>query len=139
MAIKQDGNQIIAITKNGEEIILKPLKNYEGEILADTNGNVILGSGEKYFIKDGQIISSPDQSIAKGDLIIPTKIKKVQFTPYDPFYKTVNEGEISGNMPSVNWGYKTKNMSRTRRKIFPIGDGDAKAPAIKKKRKKSKK
>ena len=36
-------------------------------------------------------------------------------------------------------GYRRKNLSKTKYKMFPKGDGDAKPPIIKKKRRKFKK
>ena len=137
--IKKDGNLIFAIMNNGEEITLRPIRNKDGEILTDTNGNIILGIGQRYFIdKEGQIVISDDLSLAKGDQVVPAKSKKIKINPNETFYKNINEGGNFG-MTSTYWGKKTKNLSKSRRGIFAKGYGDAKAPITKKKRKKSKK
>ena len=172
-----EGNRIIVITKDGEQLVLKPLKNFEGEILSDDKGNVILGAGSNYYYdKNGDLIISSDKTLTEGDKVIPVKLKEVKFNPNDTLFKTKfkisyiqdldNNNPNSNNFKNDNFmgsngdmnnqgrfgyysvgiggggnstGYRRKNLSKNKYKMFPKGDGDAKPPIIKKKRRKFKK
>ena len=164
---KVQGNKVLAITKGGESFTLNVLRNYEGEILTDENGNIILGRGNIYFIdKNGDLIVIEDKKLLEGDTSCPVKIKKVKFNPFSSMFSTFNSNFNSDkNIPQLNqYGgnynseglrntfynsgksnnmgasqYKRRNLSKTRFKVFPKGDGDAKPPIIKKRKRKIKK
>ena len=162
---KVQGNKVLAITKGGESFTLNVLRNYEGEILTDEDGNIILGRGNIFYIdKNGNLIVIKDKKLLEGDTSCPVKIKKVKFNPYASVFSSTfnsnfnsdkNLNQYAGNYNSEglkntfyysgksnNLGatqYKRRNFSKTRLKVFPKGDGDAKPPIIKKRKRKIKK
>ena len=161
---KKDGDIIYVITKKGENIVLHPIKNYEGEFLSDENGNIILGKGNVIFLENGKLVVSSDKSIINGDKAIPTKIKKIKFSnlnPYASVYNsTFNSGDFNNDNNQNQYGTNQneglkysyyyqgnnglsvsqfKKKTKNRFKSFPVGNGDARPPTIKKKRRKFKK
>ena len=153
--VSVEGDNIKIKKKDGKSLKLSMLRNMEGGVLTDQNGNPIIGEGNLYFIKDGKIITSPDsKDRVEGDLTIPVSIQKAKF---DPTSSVINNyGNIKPNENNndprnpqqfvyysmIGGGgsneYKRRNITKKLRMI-PKGDGDAKAPIPKKKRKKSKK
>ena len=157
-----EGGKLIVITKDGEKIKLDVLKSYEGEILTDENGNAILGNNHKYFIdKTGEIIVSSDRGLIGEEKTLPVKVKAVKFDPYSSHLTFRTTGEFNpsnGNIPNepiknnYNFGtstigfggggtsdYKKKYVNKTKLRIFPQGEGNAKPPLIKKRKRKFKK
>ena len=161
-----EGNKILVLTKGGETIALNILKNYEGEILADEKGNIILGRDNKYFIeKNGELVVSTDKKLLDGDKSVPAKVKKVKLNPsifYSTFKSNGDNFDSNNNNPFINsYGinnfingeglknsynnngmtksqYRRKYNSKNRFKMFPKGDGDAKPPILKKKKRRFK-
>ena len=155
-----EGNKVLVITKGGENVALNVLKNYEGEIIADENGNAILGRDNiYYFDKNGELVVSTDKKLLEGDKVVPAKVKKVKFNPSlfsgtfnsngdnnfissIPLTKSFGMNNIRGNSNGDNYGLGTSQMRRRNKgrwKMFPKGDGDAKPPVIKKKKRKIRK
>lgn len=156
-----EGNKVLVVTKGGENVALNVLRNYEGEILADENGNAILGRDNIYFFdKNGGLVVSTDKKLLEGDKAVPAKVKKVKFNPSVlsgtfnsngdnnlfnsiPLTKSFGMNNIRGNTYGDNYELGTSQMRRKhnkgRWKMFPKGDGDAKPPIIKKKKRKIKK
>ena len=151
-----EGNKVLVVTKGGENVALNVLKNYEGEILADENGNAILGRDNIYFFdKNGEVVVSTDKKLLEGDKAVPAKVKKVKFNPSlfsgtfnsngdnnfvnsIPLTKSFGMNNIRGNTNGDNYELGTSQMRRRhnkgRWKMFPKGDGDAKPPIIKKRK-----
>ena len=163
LEVKSEGDQTIVKKKDGKIEKLEILKNIEGEIIGDEFGNPLLGKDNIYYIdKNG----SPIVFLRKieDDKVVPVLIKKI---PYDPFSVTTNTiyGFNSANdLPNVNkifgsnitgvsnfqnYGYQTvgigagyngtkkRTVYKNKTRILYRGDGDAKAPIRKKRRKKS--
>ena len=148
---KIKGDKISVITKGGEDIVLDYLKNNEGDFLTNENGYPILGKGNNYFFdKNEEIIISSDKNILKEDKSIPVKSQKanksilfVTFKSNGEFdtMKTTQQFDINTMGPggAGTTGYRKKYLTKTRFKQFPKGDGDAKPPIIRKKKRKFKK
>ena len=152
-----EGDNIKVKKKDGKSLKLSMLRNLEGGVLTDDNGNPLMGEGNLYFVKDGKIITLPDsKQFVEGDLTIPVSMQKAKF---DPTSSVINNIKYSYIIPNENnndprnpqqfayysmYGgagtgeYKRRNITKKLRMI-PKGDGDAKSPIPRKKRKKSKK
>jgi hypothetical protein len=152
-----EGDNIKVKKKDGKSLKLSMLRNLEGGVLTDDNGNPLMGEGNIYFVKDGKIITLPDsKQFVEGDLTIPVSMQKAKF---DPTSSVINNIKYSYIIPNENnndprnpqqfayysmYGgagtgeYKRRNITKKLRMI-PKGDGDAKSPIPRKKRKKSKK
>ena len=144
----QKGNQIFVRTKGGSEIKLNILRGKEGEPLCN-NGFALMGKGNKFFYdKNGNIILYPDNEFIKGDKVINVRVvennnknnlkefcvNKNNFGNEDGEYGI---GEGTGNI-GMGTGEFKKSKMKSKWYMFPKGDGSAKAPIIRK-RKKNKK
>ena len=157
-----DGNNILVITKGGESVVPNVLKNYEGEILGDKNGNAIMGRGNIYYYENnGELVISTNKKLLEGDKVVPVIVKRVKFNPSImsgtlnsngdnnfansiPLTNSYGINQIRGNINGDNSGLGTSQMRRrhlnkNRMKMFPKGDGDAKPPIIKKRKRKIRK
>ena len=156
--IKSEGLETTVKTKDGKTEKLEVLKNEEGEFLVDEHGNPLLGKDYIYYVdKNGKPIVLLNKNIIDGDKVIPVLVKKVPFDPYKTLFNTTirtnNDFNSANNLPNVNniFGYitvglggtgyselkKSRGTSKNRTRLIPKGDGDAKAPIKKKRRKKS--
>ena len=137
----QKGNQIFIRTKTGSDIKLNILRSKEGEPLT-YKGYPLMGNEQKFFYdKDGNIIVYPDNEFIKGDKAVEVGIQN----PYDKnnlvefcinknnfdLFGTDNREEFRG---SGNGGFK-KSKKKNKWYMFPKGDGGAKAPIFRKKKK----
>ena len=137
----QKGNQIFIRTKTGSDIKLNILRSKEGEPLT-YKGYPLMGNDQKFFYdKDGNIIVYPDNEFIKGDKAVEVGIQN----PYDKnnlvefcinknnfdLFGTDNREEFRG---SGNGGFK-KSKKKNKWYMFPKGDGGAKAPIFRKKKK----
>ena len=161
--VNLEGDQTIVKTKDGRTIKLEILRNIEGEIIGDEYGNPLLGKDNIYFIDRN---GNPIVLLRKmeGDRVVPVIVKKI---PYDPFslttqtlygFNSANDlpnvhrtfgSNITGVSNNKNFGYETvglgtgyselkkRTVSKNRTRLLNRGDGDAKAPIKKKRRKKS--
>jgi hypothetical protein len=157
--VKREGDQTIIKTKDGRTEKLEELRNEEGELLGDEFGNPLLGKDYIYYIdKKGNPIVLLHKSIIQGDKVVPVLVKKVPYDPFNITTKTVgfnsandllNANKIFGSTVST-YGYQTvgiggagyselkrKTGSKNKTKLLQRGDGDAKAPIRKKRRKKT--
>ena len=137
----QKGNQIFIRTKTGSDIKLNILRSKEGEPLT-YKGYPLMGNDQKFFYdKDGNIIVYPDNEFIKGDKAVEVgfqnpndKNNLVEFcinkNNFDLF-GTDNREEFRG---SGNGGFK-KSKKKNKWYMFPKGDGGAKAPIFRKKKK----
>ena len=137
----QKGNQIFIRTKTGSDIKLNILRSKEGEPLT-YKGYPLMGNDQKFFYdKDGNIIVYPDNEFIKGDKAVEVGIQNpndknnlVEFcinkNNFDLF-GTDNREEFRG---SGNGGFK-KSKKKNKWYMFPKGDGGAKAPIFRKKKK----
>ncbi len=137
----QKGNQIFIKTKSGSDIKLSILRSKEGEPLT-YKGYPLMGNDQKFFYdKNGNIIVYPDNEFIKGDKAVEVGIQNpndknnlVEFcinkNNFDLF-GTDNREEFRG---SRNGGFK-KSKKKNKWYMFPKGDGGAKAPIIRKKKK----
>ena len=137
----QKGNQIFIKTKSGSDIKLSILRSKEGEPLT-YKGYPLMGNDQKFFYdKNGNIIVYPDNEFIKGDKAVEVGIQNpndknnlVEFcinkNNFDLF-GTDNREEFRG---SGNGGFK-KSKKKNKWYMFPKGDGGAKAPIIRKKKK----
>ena len=137
----QKGNQIFIRTKTGSDIKLNILRSKEGEPLT-YKGYPLMGNDQKFFYdKDGNIIVYPDNEFIKGDKAVEVGIHNpndinnlVEFcinkNNFDLF-GTDNREEFRG---SGNGGFK-KGKKKNKWYMFPKGDGGAKAPIFRKKKK----
>ena len=132
----QVGNQIFIRTKSGSDIKLDILRAKEGEPLC-YNGFPLMGKGNKFFYdKDGNVIVYPDNEFIKGDKAINVKIfdnKNVKNFGINKNNFEIGEG-TGYSMGST--GELKKNKMKNKWYMFPKGFGGAKAPLIKKKKKK---
>ena len=132
----QVGNQIFIRTKSGSDIKLDILRAKEGEPLC-YNGFPLMGKGNKFFYdKDGNVIVYPDNEFIKGDKAINIKIfdnKNVKNFGINKNNFEIGEG-TGYSMGST--GELKKNKMKNKWYMFPKGFGGAKAPLIKKKKKK---
>ena len=141
-----EGDDLKIKKKDGKSLKLSVLRNIEGDLITDQNGNIILGKGNTYFTKDGKIITYPDSQIyLEGDKAIPASVQKAKFDPTSSVINYINSGNINPNENSndpknpqqfyyysmLGGGgtseYKRRNLTKKLR-IIPKGDGDAKAP-----------
>jgi hypothetical protein len=132
-------NRTYAKTKSGNQIKLSVMHNNEGYPLA-FRGYPILGSDNKIFINKGNPVIYPNEDYIKDNKGIPIKIQGLKDgnNPFDELkssylYATVG---IGGGGTSSNDLKKTRIKKK---RVFPPGSGDAKAPVPKKKKKKIKK
>ena len=166
LEVKREGNQVIVKTKDGKTEKLEVLRNQEGDVLGDEFGNPLLGKEYKYYIDPkGNLIVYLNKSTMEGDNIIPVSIKKIPYDPFGSTVKTIIGFNSANDLPNINriygsnissvtnnqnYGYRTvgfggvdknefkrKAVSKNKTKTAHRGDGDAKAPIIKKRRKKS--
>jgi hypothetical protein len=166
LEVKREGNQVIVKTKDGKTEKLEVLRNQEGDVLGDEFGNPLLGKEYKYYIDPkGNLIVYLNKSTMEGDNIIPVSIKKIPYDPFGSTVKTIIGFNSANDLPNINriygsnissvtnnqnYGYRTvgfggvdknefkrKTVSKNKTKTLHRGDGDAKAPIIKKRRKKS--
>ena len=133
----QKGNQIFVRTKTGSDIKLNILRGKEGEPLC-YKGYPLMGTGNKFFYdKDGNVIAYPDNEFIKGDKAIDVRIldnKNIKDFGVSNNFE-INEG-TGNSMGSIGEMKKIKMKSKWY--MFPKGNGSAKAPVIKKKKKKNK-
>ena len=133
----QKGNQIFIRTKTGSDIKLNILRGKEGEPLC-YKGYPLMGTSNKFFYdKDGNVIAYPDNEFIKGDKAIDVRIldnKNIKDFGVSNNFE-INEG-TGNSMGSIGEVKKIKMKSKWY--MFPKGNGSAKAPVIKKKKKKNK-
>ena len=139
----QKNNQIFIKSKSGSDIKLNILRSKEEEPLT-YKGYPLMGNENKFFYdKDGNIIVYPDNEFIKGDKAIQVGIQdnKNNFIEFCinknnfDLFGTDNREEFRG---SGNGGFKaTKNKRKWY--MFPKGNGGAKAPSFKKKKKRKNK
>ena len=137
--IYYNDNKTYAKTKSGNQIKLSVMHNNEGYPLA-FRGYPILGSDNKIFINKGNPVIYPNEDYIKDNKGIPIKIQGLKDgnNPFDELknsylYATVG---IGGEGTSAN---ELKKSRIKKKRVFPPGSGDAKAPVPKKKKKKIKK
>ena len=141
----QKGNQIFIKPKSGSDIKLNILRSKEGEPLT-YKGYPLMGNEQKFFYdKEGNIIVYPDNEFIKGDKSIQVGVQDgnnknnfIEFcinkNNFDLFGTDTGE-EFRG---SGSGGFK-KSKKKNKWYMFPKGDGGAKAPIIKKKKKRKNK
>ena len=141
----QKGNQIFIKTKSGSDIKLNILRSKEGEPLT-YKGYPLMGNEQKFFYdKEGNIIVYPDNEFIKGDKSIQVGVQDgnnknnfIEFcinkNNFDLFGTDTGE-EFRG---SGSGGFK-KSKKKNKWYMFPKGEGGAKAPIIKKKKKRKNK
>ena len=110
---------------------LNILRNKEGEIIT-YKGYPLLGNNNKfYYDKNGNIIVYPDNEFIKDDKYIQANIKDNN--------NIIKEFGINMNNDDINNNYINEKEKNNKMKkkwyMFPKGDGGAKAPVVKKRRK----
>ena len=139
----QKGNQIFIKPKSGSDIKLNILRSKEGEPLT-YKGYSLMGNDNKFFFdKNGNIIVYPDNEFIKGDKAIKVEICdsknknnlmefNINKSNFDLFGTEIEE-EFGGNTGEI-----TKSKKKNKWYMYPKGNGGAKAPIIKKRKKSTK-
>ena len=141
-------NKTYVKTKRGDNLKLSVLHNIEGNPLIN-NGYPILGKDDKIYIeKNGNFIVFPDRNYMEGEEKIPVKIKNrkdidvlnTKLTNFN-IYSDIQFGNTVGSTKYFAGGtgksiLKTSRVLRKKNKMFPTGNGDARPPNIKKKKRK---
>ena len=165
--VKSGEDQTVIKGKDGKTLILTVLKNDKGEIITDELGNPLLGIDSIYYIdKNGKPITSSNKSILEGKKVVPVFVKKnnpydLFGTTVKTFvgFNSANDlpnanktygSNINGDTNSQTFGYRTVGYGgagysewerrtgiKKKNRFLSRGDGDAKAPIKKKRRKKS--
>ena len=141
----QKGNQIFIKTKSGETQKLSILRGKEGEPLT-YQGYPLMGTDNKFFYdKNKNIIVYPDNEFIKGDKSIKVGIQDIKNKKaFMGFIIDKNtNSDFGGNTGEEFRGSGSGGFKKSKRKnkwyMFPKGDGDAKAPVIKKRKKRKNK
>ena len=111
---------------------LNILRNKEGEIIT-YKGYPLLGNNNKfYYDKNGNIIVYPDNEFIKDDKYIQANIKDNNNIIKEFGINMNNDDDINNNY--INEKEKNNKMKK-KWYMFPKGDGGAKAPVVKKRKK----
>ena len=131
----QKGNQIYIKPKNSSDIKLNILRNKEGEIIT-YKGYPLLKNNKFYYDQNCDIIVYPDNEFIKGDKYIQAIIKNNNNTIKEFGINMKNE-DIKKYMENNDEFTGVKNSGKLKKRwfMFPKGDGGAKAPMIKKRKK----
>ena len=138
----QKGNQIFITSKSGSDVKLNILRGKEGEPLC-YKGYPLMGKNNKfYYDKNGNIIVYPDNEFIKGDKTIKVRIKDnksnkgfIEFNINKIILENMDNETLKEFSFTGSGGFK-KNKMKLKWYMFPKGDGGAKAPIIKTKKKK---